>query len=88
MPNLQASLDDYFDKNIVDLPSIQKQFDKIDSVQAATVGKNPYYIAFSEKQRTTGGLVGSIGLMGDDISAFNNMNASGTNLYSSLDLIS
>lgn len=86
--NLQTSLDNYFDENIIDLPSIQKQFDKIDSVQAATVGKNPYYIAFSEKQRTTGGLTGSIGLMGDDISVFNNMNASGTNLYSSLDLIS
>lgn len=86
--NLQTSLDNYFDENIIDLPSIQKQFDKVDSVQAATVGKNPYYIAFSEKQRTTGGLTGSIGLMGDDISVFNNMNASGTNLYSSLDLIS
>lgn len=86
--NLQTSLDNYFDENIIDLPSIQKQFDKVDSVQAATVGKNPYYIAFSEKQRTTGGLTGSIGLMGDDISIFNNMSASGTNLYSSLDLIS
>lgn len=86
--NLQTSLDNYFDENIIDLPSVQKQFDKVDSVQAATVGKNPYYIAFSEKQRTTGGLTGSIGLMGDDISVFNNMNASGTNLYSSLDLIS
>ena len=86
--NLQTSLDNYFDENIIDLPSIQKQFDKVDSVQAATVGKNPYYIAFSEKQRTTGGMTGSIGLMGDDISVFNNMNASGTNLYSSLDLIS
>ncbi len=86
--NLQTSLDNYFDENIIDLPSIQKQFDKVDSVQAATVGKNPYYIAFSEKQRTTGGMTGSIGLMGDDISIFNNMNASGTNLYSSLDLIS
>lgn len=86
--NLQTSLDNYFDENIIDLPSIQKQFDKVDSVQAATVGKNPYYIAFSEKQRTTGGLTGSIGLMGDDVSVFNNMNASGTNLYSSLDLIS
>lgn len=52
------------------------------------MGKNPYYIAFSEKQRTTGGMTGSIGLMGDDISIFNNMSASGTNLYSSLDLIS
>jgi hypothetical protein len=52
------------------------------------VGKNPYYIAFSEKQRTAGGMTGSIGLMGDDISRFNNMKASGTNLYSSLDLIS
>lgn len=88
LPNLQTSLDEYFDKNIIDLPSIQKQFDKVDSVQAATVGENPYYIAFSEKQRTTGGLTGSIGLVGDDISVFNNMNASGTNLYSSLDLIS
>lgn len=86
--NLQTSLDNYFDENIIDLPSIQKQFDKVDSVQAATVGKNPYYIAFSEKQRTTGGMTGSIGLMGDDISMFNNMSASGTNLYSSLDLIS
>lgn len=86
--NLQTSLDNYFDENIIDLPSIQKQFDKVDSVQAATVGKNPYYIAFSEKQRTTGGMTGSIGLMGDDISIFNNMSASGTNLYSSLDLIS
>lgn len=88
LPNLQTSLDNYFEKNIIDLPSIQKQYDKVDSVQAATVGKNPYYIAFSEKQRTTGGLTGSIGLSGDDISVFNNMNASGTNLYSSLDLIS
>ena len=86
--NLQTSLDNYFDENIIDLPSIQKQFDKVDSVQAATVGKNPYYIAFSEKQRTAGGMTGSIGLMGDDISMFNNMSASGTNLYSSLDLIS
>lgn len=86
--NLQTSLDNYFEDNIIDLPSIQKQFDKVDSVQAATVGKNPYYIAFSEKQRTAGGMTGSIGLMGDDISMFNNMNASGTNLYSSLDLIS
>ena len=33
-------------------------------------------------------MTGSIGLMGDDISMFNNMSASGTNLYSSLDLIS
>lgn len=88
LPNLQASLDNYFNENIIDLPSIQKQFDKVDSVQAATVGKNPYYIAFSEKQRTAGGMTGSIGLMGDDISRFNNMKASGTNLYSSLDLIS
>lgn len=86
--NLQISLDNYFDENIIDLPSIQKQFDKVDSVQAATVGKNPYYIAFSEKQRTAGGMTGSIGLMGDDVSMFNNMSASGTNLYSSLDLIS
>lgn len=84
----EIDLNTYFEKNIVDLPSVLKQYDKVDSIQAATVGDNPYYIVFSEKQRATGGLTGSIGLVGDDVSIFNNMSVSGTNLYSSLDLIS